>query len=168
MSESPFTEIFDLMDTAVYVVTADDGECKGGCTVVWVSRASFEPSYVAVFVAPKRHTHDIIVKAKHFCLNIVGETRLDLAKNFGMRSSYDVDKFADLRLNDSKTGAPILHDACAYLDCKLVQEFTVGDHTCFIGEVVAAERLSMEKPLLYEHSDYDKKEIKTKSADQNA
>ncbi len=168
MSESLFTEIFDLMDTAVYIVTADDGERKGGCTVVWVSRASFEPSYVAVFVAPKRYTHDIIAKAQHFCLNIVGENRLDLAKSFGMRSSYDVDKFANLRFNESKSGAPILQEACAYLDCKLVQEFTVGDHTCFIGEVLAAEKLSMEKPLLYEHSDYYTKEAEIKSAETNS
>lgn len=168
MNESSFTEIFDLMDTAVFIVTADDGERKGGCTVVWVSRASFEPSYVAVFVAPKRHTRDIIAKAKHFCLNIIGEHHLEMAKDFGLKSSYETDKFANIPLNESLTGAPILREACAYLECRLVQEFVVGDHTCFVGEVVAAGRQSLEKPLLYEHSDYYPIEPKTKSADQNA
>ena len=158
MNESPFTEIFDLMESAVFIVTADDGKTKGGCTVVWTSRASFEPSYIALFIAPKRFTHDIIRNAGHFCLNIVGQKHIELARSFGLQSSYDVDKFAGMALDTSKAGAPILRDACAYIDCRLVQEFTVGDHTCFVGEVVAAERLSVEAPLIYKHTDYYPKE----------
>lgn len=158
MEESPFTEVFDLMETGVFVVTANDGKTKGGCTVVWVSRASFDPAYIAVFVAPKRFTHDIIRNAGHFCLNIVGQRHLELAKSFGLQSAREVDKFAGKGIDESKTGAPILREACAYIDCRLVQEFAVGDHTCFVGEVVAAERLNLEAPLLYKHSDYYSKE----------
>jgi flavin reductase (DIM6/NTAB) family NADH-FMN oxidoreductase RutF len=153
-TETEFDEVFDLMQTGVYVITADDGTKMGGCTAVWVSRCSFEPPMVAVFIAPKRFTHDIIKRAKHFCVNIVGERHLQTAKDFGLRTSANVDKFVGVQISKGLTGAPILKDVCAYLECELVQEFEIGDHTCFVGKVMAAEKFSLEKPLIYRHEDY--------------
>ena len=154
MTETEFDEVFDLMKSGVYVITANDGQKMGGCTAVWVSRCSFDPPMVAIYIAPKRYTHDIIKNAKHYCVNIVGERHLEIARGFGLRSSASVDKFAGVQFTSGVTGAPILKDACAYLDCELVQEMTIGDHTCFVGKVVAAEKITLEKPLIYLHEDY--------------
>ena len=149
-----YDSVFELMQSGVYVITTDDGAAKGGCTAVWVCRSSFEPPMVAVFLAPKRHTHEILSNARNFCVNIVGEHHKDLARNFGLRSSRDADKFAGISTEKGKSGAPILKDACAYLDCELASEFPAGDHTCFIGRVVAAGRNSYEAPLLFMHEDF--------------
>ncbi len=154
MTETEFDDVFDLMKTGVYVITADDGSKLGGCTVVWVSRCSFEPAMVAVFIAPRRVTHDIIKRARHFCVNIIGERHLETAKEFGLRTSANVDKYAGVSFTKGQSGAPILKDACAFLDCELVQEIEIGDHTCFVGKVLAAEKFSPEKPLVYRHEDY--------------
>jgi len=35
------------------------------------------------------------------------------------------------------TGAPILKDCVGYVECRVVQAVDAGDHTLFIGEVVA-------------------------------
>ena len=40
--------------------------------------------------------------------------------------------------HDGATGAPILDQAVAYVDCEVRQSVDVGDHTLFIGEVVDA------------------------------
>ena len=37
-----------------------------------------------------------------------------------------------------RTGAPVLDQAVAYVECELRQEVEVGDHTLFLGEVVAS------------------------------
>jgi flavin reductase (DIM6/NTAB) family NADH-FMN oxidoreductase RutF len=34
------------------------------------------------------------------------------------------------------SGAPILSQAVAYIDCELRERLTAGDHTFFVGEVV--------------------------------
>jgi flavin reductase (DIM6/NTAB) family NADH-FMN oxidoreductase RutF len=142
------------MQSGVYVVTADDGEKRGGCTAVWVTRASFEPAMIAVFIAPKRYTHDVIKRAGHFCLNIIGEHHKELARTFGFKSSAEVDKFAGVIVDKAKTGAPLIKEACAYIDCELAAEFPAGDHTCFVGKVVAADRNTFEKPLAYSNEDF--------------
>ncbi len=40
--------------------------------------------------------------------------------------------------HDGVTGAPILDQAPAYVDCEVRQPVDVGNHTLFIGEVVDA------------------------------
>jgi len=171
MTEQPnLNEVFDMMVSGVYIATADDGEIKAGCTVVWVSRCSFDPPMVAVFIAPERFSHDVVKRAKHFCLNVVGENHFELAKSFGLASSRDTDKYTGVSFEKAKTGAPVLNNACAYLDCEVVETYTTGDHTCFVGRVVAAERLSPEKPLKYRHSDYypeEEQEAESKAESRN-
>jgi hypothetical protein len=38
--------------------------------------------------------------------------------------------------HDGATGAPILDQAPAYIDCEVRQSVELGDHTLFLGEVV--------------------------------
>lgn len=153
-----YEEAFALLERGVHVITADDGERKSGCTVVWVSRSSFDPPMVSLYLSPQRFTHDLIKRAGHFCINIVGVNHLELARAFGIRSARDVDKFEGIGFEKEKSGAPVLMDACAFIDCELVEQFTTGDHTCFVGRVVAAERQSDEEPLLYRYEDFYPKE----------
>jgi flavin reductase (DIM6/NTAB) family NADH-FMN oxidoreductase RutF len=40
--------------------------------------------------------------------------------------------------HEAATGAPILDQALAYLDCEVREHLSVGDHILFIGEVVEA------------------------------
>jgi flavin reductase (DIM6/NTAB) family NADH-FMN oxidoreductase RutF len=66
-----------------------------------------------------------------------------------------VDKFAGLEWISKATGAPILPQAYAYLDLKLVSTHAAGDHTLFVGEVVEAEILHPQaQPLVFRKSDF--------------
>ncbi|MDQ1395776.1 MAG: hypothetical protein QOG64_1035, partial [Acidimicrobiaceae bacterium] len=40
--------------------------------------------------------------------------------------------------HDGRTGAPVLDDAVAYVECEVRNPVDCGDHTFFIGEVVDA------------------------------
>ena len=37
-----------------------------------------------------------------------------------------------------KVKAPIIRECIAHLECKVVKEITIGDHTLFLGKVIAA------------------------------
>jgi flavin reductase (DIM6/NTAB) family NADH-FMN oxidoreductase RutF len=50
-------------------------------------------------------------------------------------------------------GLPVLDGALAQLECRLHQMLPGGDHTIFVGEVVAAQ-LGDATPLLYFRSAY--------------
>ncbi len=54
----------------------------------------------------------------------------------------------------SSTGFPILKDVAGYLDCKVVRSCIAGDHTIFIGEVIAGGTTPDSNPMLYKHEDF--------------
>ena len=53
------------------------------------------------------------------------------------------------------TGAPILKDRLAALDCRIVDRLSAGDHVILLGEVVQFDSRP-GAPLLYFASDYRK------------
>jgi flavin reductase (DIM6/NTAB) family NADH-FMN oxidoreductase RutF len=53
------------------------------------------------------------------------------------------------------TGAPVLEDALAWLDCTVFSRHPAGSHSLYIGEVVAsAVPRPDEQPLVYWNRDY--------------
>ena len=79
----------------------------------------------------------------------------ELARRFGFQSGRKIDKFAGLDTLAAASGAPVLPQAYAYLDLKLVHTFAAGDHTLFVGEVVEAKILHPEsQPLIFKKSDF--------------
>ena len=57
-----------------------------------------------------------------------------------MRTEVDPDAgtLNGVPFHDGRTGAPILDQAVAYLDCEVRQPVDAGDHTFFVGEIVDA------------------------------
>ena len=61
--------------------------------------------------------------------------------------------FSDLQTTTASTAAPILAGCIAYVDCRVVDILPGGDHSIFIGEIVAGEFHGGE-PLLYHAGGY--------------
>ena len=69
-------------------------------------------------------------------------------------ATWEVDtKFEGLAFHTEVTGAPILDDALAWVDCRVHSEHSAGDHTIFVGEVVAGDAKE-DSPLLYYRGGY--------------
>ncbi len=116
---------------------------------------NLKPLLVMVSIAPLRYSHDLIKESGVFAVNVLRPDQVDLGKRFGYKSGRQVDKFAGLDWLAAATGAPILPQAYAYLDCRLADTFTAGDHTLFIGEVVEAKILHPQAaPLVFKKGDF--------------
>ncbi|MBM4274890.1 MAG: flavin reductase [Deltaproteobacteria bacterium] len=147
--------VFDALVHGVYVVTTRLGDKVNGMTASWVSQVSLKPLLVMVSIAPPRYSHDLIKESRVFAINALRPDQVDLGKRFGYKSGRQLDKFAGLDWLAAATGAPILPQAYAYLDCRLTDTFTAGDHTLFIGEVVEAKILHPQAaPLVFQKSDF--------------
>ncbi len=141
------------LTNGVYVIGSrekKDGGKINALTGIWVTRTSYEPAMVAVSIGEGRLTLDYMRQSNCFSVNVLGENQFDLVKHFGFQSGRSVDKFKDVKWHSAKTGAPILDDAAAYMDCKVVDEIKTGDHWLFIGEVVDEKTQHKEKPMAYD------------------
>ena len=96
---------------------------------------------LAVSVHPQRHTHKLLRESGEFviCFPAVGQG--PAVWYCGTHSGRDVDKIAetDLELLPAEVlKTPLLKGAVANFECRLVKWMDTGDHTLFVGEVVAA------------------------------
>jgi flavin reductase (DIM6/NTAB) family NADH-FMN oxidoreductase RutF len=146
---------FGALVHGVYVVTTRLGDKVNGMTAAWVSQVSLKPLLVMVSIAPSRYSHDLIKESGVLAINVLTSGQVELGKRFGYKSGRKVDKCAGLEWITGATGAPILPQAYAYLDLKLVATYPAGDHTLFLGEVVEAKILHPQaQPLVFKKADF--------------
>lgn len=138
----------------VYIITTSLNGIINGQTASWVSRISQEPFLIAVALYEKNYTHDLLLNSNVFAFNILKVGQQEIARHFGKQSGRKIDKFAAVKFHKGKTGAPILDDCLAYLDCRVIFSRKFGDHTLFIGEIVDEGVLNEGRPLVYSHEDY--------------
>ncbi len=107
----------------------------------WGMICSGDPRLVCVAIAPSRYTHRCIEATEEFVFAWAGQGQAELVKQTGSCSGSDVDKFADFDIPTAAPGivdVPLLEDAAVNLECRLTAAHLAGDHTIFVGEVVAA------------------------------
>lgn len=133
----------------VYVVTSCAGDRRAGMTAAWVARVSGTPAMMAVALHPGSATGDAIRESGWFVIHALPESGVELARSFGRGSSRRRDKFAGRAWTESANGQPILTDAIAYAECRVVQRHGTGDHELVIGEVTDEAELHDGEPLRY-------------------
>ncbi|MCS7275999.1 MAG: flavin reductase family protein [Dehalococcoidia bacterium] len=121
--------------------------------VIWLTPVSRRPPLIGVAVHPSRHTHELIRFAEEFALNIPGPDLMDHTHYFGVVSGRDVAKLDISRLPTfpaSRVEAPLLEHCLAWIECGLEEALRLGDHTFFVGRVVAvqAEREAFDETWL--------------------
>jgi flavin reductase (DIM6/NTAB) family NADH-FMN oxidoreductase RutF len=131
--------------TGVTVITTRrDGEVCG-MTANAVASLSLEPPLVLVAVDKRAQMHVHLSEARTFAMNILSDKQEALSQRFAARGPKET---SDLELTTALTGAPILADSLAWVDCNLVEILPGGDHDIFIGEIVAGE-VREGRPLLF-------------------
>lgn len=110
-------------------------------TLAWAMPTSVNPPLVAVSIAPRRHSHSLIEITREFVVNIPTVEILNETFFCGAVSGREHDKFKEAHLTPlpaRKVKPPIIKECVAHLECKLQNQFTTGDHTIFVGEIVEA------------------------------
>ena len=102
-----------------------------------------------------RKCHEMITNSGQFSVNVLGTDQVELASRFGFSTGREVNKFEGISAQQTSAANPLLPDAFAYIDCELVETLSVGDHSLFIGRVLAAELLDPGgSPLIFNPEDY--------------
>jgi len=134
---------------AVYLVTTIDS--KGVPNVLpigWEMLTSVHPPMMAIAVAHRNYSHELIRQTGEFVICFPGEDLVDEVLFCGAHSGRDTDKFAGCGLTPlppAKVKPPVIAECLAAFECVLVKELDTGDHSIFVGEVVASH--ISDKPL---------------------
>ncbi len=126
------------MPSGLYVLGSTDGaERRNGMTINWVTQLSFDPKWIGVSVERTALTHELIDAGGCFGLSLIDLEDRAIVRKFTKPVEVDLDAktLNGFPYLEKATGAPILSQAVAYIDCSVREQVTVGHHTLFIGEV---------------------------------
>jgi len=136
--------------TGVSVVTAEANGTPQGMTVSAFASVSLEPPQVLVCIEQGTRTHDAISQSGAFAVSILNENQQEHSERFAGQRGDEADRFTGVATHTASTGAPVLDEANAYLDCRVDSAHDTGTHTIFVGLVEASGvSESAHRPLLY-------------------
>jgi flavin reductase (DIM6/NTAB) family NADH-FMN oxidoreductase RutF len=107
---------------------------------IFVTPLSITPPLVGVAVHASRHTHDLIKFSEEFALNIPSIELLHHVQYLGSVSGTELNKLELTRLptfRARRIEAPLLEGCVGWIECGVHDAYIIGDHTLFVGKVVA-------------------------------
>ena len=139
------------MPSGLYVIGSRAGERRNAMTANWVTQVSFDPKLVAVSIEKEAFTHELVAEGGVFVVNLVAQDDRAIVRKFTKPVEVDLDAHTlnGFAFRDGATGAPILDQAVAFVECEVRHPIDVGGHTLFVGEVVdAAFQGAEDTPVL--------------------
>ncbi len=128
-----------MIPYGIYVITAETSDgTTAAATVNWVTQASFSPPLVAVGIKADSSANAVVGETGIFALNFLSKDQSGVAFAFFKPVERSGGKIGDEPVEDGETGVPLLSNASASVECRVVETVSQGDHHIVVGEVVAA------------------------------
>ena len=141
-----FRETLGQFATGVAVATTvDQGGGPVGVTVNSFTSVSLQPPMVLFCLDREASSLPFFVAAGSFAINVLAADQFDLCQRFA-RLTGDWDRVAHSRW---ETGAPIIADSLAAIDCTLAHLYDGGDHQILVGQVLQLGCPRAAEPLIY-------------------
>lgn len=135
------------LPTAV-VTTAHDG-VRGGLTVSSLCSVSTDPPRLLVCINTAASAFPLLRASGVLAVNMLAEGQGALCMRFGSSRCSGEARFAEGRWETARTGAPLLTDALASFDCRVVEMHESATHAIVIADVVELRTAPDAMPLLY-------------------
>ena len=122
----------------------------------WFMQTSFSPPLVSISVGITRYSHTLLQKEKEFTIFFPSKKMGDKVYYWGTHSGKDVDKLKEGPVDTEKARyvrPPLVKNAPINLECKVVDSLRTGDHTIFVGRILAAY-IEEEEEILMNFGEY--------------
>ena len=134
----PISQAFRLAyPKIVCLITADENII----TLAWTTPISFMTPIFGVSVNLKSLTHKLIKEAGEFGVNLPTIEIVDKVLFCGRNSGRNVNKFERTGLTPvpaKKIKTKLIQECVANFECEVIDAQKYGDHSLFVGKVVAA------------------------------
>lgn len=139
----------------VQIVTTAAGSLRRGVTITAACSVSDQPPMVLACLNNTNANNAVFFESGHFALNTLGARHQTLADAFSGRTGLTgPERFALGDWLTLETGAPVLADAVASFDCRVLDMKQMSTHTILIGAVAAVHFGPPDAALLYHERQY--------------
>jgi len=140
--------------TGVTIISVMHDGRRHGMTASSFTSVSLFPPLVLVSLEQVTNTHRLVQQAGYFAVTILDQGQKDISDRFAGRSTEFSDRFSGLETFTMISGSPFLKRGLAWFDCRVIATYQAGNHTVFIGDVLAVKYSERGKPLIYYDRDY--------------
>jgi flavin reductase (DIM6/NTAB) family NADH-FMN oxidoreductase RutF len=142
---------------SLQVVTTRSAEGEpSGCLIGFVTQCSIVPPRFLVCLSKVNHTFRVAEHSDAVALHLIGRDQVELAALFAEASGDTVDKFSRCRWHPGVTGAPVLSECAAWVEGRVLDRWSVGDHQALLVRPVAGGRGAPGPLLTFQGSpDFD-------------
>jgi flavin reductase (DIM6/NTAB) family NADH-FMN oxidoreductase RutF len=122
-----------------YLIVAGSIERPNPMTADWVIPLSFEPVLLGISIGHTRHTNKLIKEQRDF---VVAVPTLELLRDVWIAGTTTgakenkAERMSVTFIPSKKVKAPSIKECQANIECRVVNEVEVGDHTLFVGEIL--------------------------------
>jgi flavin reductase (DIM6/NTAB) family NADH-FMN oxidoreductase RutF len=149
-----FRRVVGRFPTGVVVVTTRTSEGLHGLTANAFCSVSLEPPLVLVCVDKLARGHERIEQVGAFGISMLSDRQEFLAERFAGRAPLVNPRFDGAPHREAISGAPLLEGSVGWFDCRLWATYDGGDHSIFVGQVLALADNPSAGPLLFHESRY--------------
>ncbi|WP_017559725.1 flavin reductase family protein [Nocardiopsis baichengensis] len=138
-----YTEAMAALPTGVTVVTVRDGRDDIGGTVSALCSISADPPVVMLSLSAEGYLREVVDRQGAFAVSVLGAGHRALAGRFSAegRPSARLLLDAEPHARGEATGALVLTEALAALECTVERSLEVGDHAVYFAAVAALPRV---------------------------
>lgn len=137
-----------LFSYGLYAVCVRDGDDRNAFTANWVGQVSSDPPRLGVAVESEGRSAGMIRQSGTFSVCVYAADQRKMAARLARPASRAPAKLAEYEQADgAATGAPILNDCLAFVECRVRHALELGDHVLFIGEVMDGAVKGEGEPL---------------------
>ncbi|MFC2079579.1 flavin reductase family protein [Candidatus Bipolaricaulota bacterium] len=152
MKRLGLTEMIQAKYPEQVTIVVTVGEC-GRANVIplsWVTQVSLNPHRFVVAIGNEQYSQRLLEQSGEFVLAFPNKTQAREVVFCGTRSGRSVNKELESGFTfipSTQIAPPLVEGCLSNLECKLISQHNAGDHTLYVGEVVAAhiEKEAREK-----------------------
>jgi flavin reductase (DIM6/NTAB) family NADH-FMN oxidoreductase RutF len=142
--------------SGVAIVTSANGKERAGCTATALASFSLTPPSLVICLERSSWTLSVLTQAGAFAVNILAAEHEALASRFAGRNGVEGEaRFEEGEWSAMKTGAPVLVEALASLDCRVEEIVARHTHAVVIGDVQTVRVGSKRSGLLHWRSRFE-------------
>lgn len=149
-----FRSVMGHFASGVTVLTTTVGDQLHGMTVSALCSVSLEPLLVLASIEKTTRMHALLLESKLYAVSILGARDEATSRFFADDRRLAGVEFAPGNYRTGVTGCPILPQAIGFLEARVQAVYEGGDHSIFLGEVVNAQVLRGEPPLIFYRGGY--------------
>lgn len=127
-----------MIPYGLLVLTARSEQGTNAAVVSWLSQASFDPPRIVVALGNDSGIWHQVRQSGTFAVNVLGSGQKQLGSAFFRHVEPEGNMLGGAPFHEGATGAPILDQVPAYLECRVSEMIDAGDHTLFLADIVEA------------------------------